>query len=224
LAYAVSKSGSDWSQISVRDVSTKQDLTDKLDWVKFSSIAWTKDASGFFYSRYPPPKSLANKDGADKGTEVDAASGHMLYFHKLNTPQSDDVLICAPTCKDEHEWLFGAEVTDCGRWLVISVANGCDPVNQVWLLDLQSQNPLNTSKFDIVKLVDNFAAGYDYISNEGSVFYFKTNLEAPRYKLISVNIETGARATLIEEHAVDVLNFVVMIGGDKPVVFIFWFL
>lgn len=82
LAYAVNKSGSDWSQISVKNVATKEDLAEKLDWVKFSSITWTKDSSGFFYARYPPPQSLANQAAADKGTETDAASGHMLYFHK----------------------------------------------------------------------------------------------------------------------------------------------
>ena len=80
LAYSLSASGSDWQEWKVRDVETGQDLSDDLKWVKFSGVSWTRDNSGFFYSRYDEPKS-----DSLKGTNY----FQKVYFHKLGTQQSD---------------------------------------------------------------------------------------------------------------------------------------
>lgn len=173
LAYAVSRSGSDWCTIHVRDIATRKDLSDdKLEWVKFSSLSFDAAERGFFYCRYPAPRSLENGsfdvaiqatfcclfkprlfihqcnqshrvlfslctelDESKRGQEVDAAASQSLYYHRIGTPQSEDVLIV--NTPEQPTWMFGAEVTDDGRYCVITVVDGCDPVNKVWLLDMQ---------------------------------------------------------------------------------------
>src|SRR6185503_6090064 len=85
LAYGLAASGSDWNEWKVRDVRTGQDLTDHLQWVKFSGASWKKDGSGFFYSRYDAPKPGDTLKGVNKF--------HKLYFHRLGTEQAADVLI-----------------------------------------------------------------------------------------------------------------------------------
>ncbi len=116
LAYGLAEKGSDWQQWKVRDVATGEDLKDHLRWVKFSGISWARDGSGFFYSRYDEPK----KDAELTGTNY----YQKLYFHRLGKPQSDDRLIYERA--DEKEWGFGGEVTEDGRFLVVSVWRGTD--------------------------------------------------------------------------------------------------
>ena len=160
----------------------------------------------------------------DAGSEVDAASGQALYYHRLRTPQSADRLVCAV---GEHpSWMFGAEVSECGRWAVITVSEGCDPVNKVWLLDMQApaQDPAvastvdaaAASPFQLDKIIDTFEAGFDYISNDEHVFYFKTNHSAPRYRLVAIDIRRPQPEhwrELVAQHASDVLNWVACVGG-----------
>ena len=86
LAYSLSASGSDWQEWKVRDVETSKDLSDHLKWVKFSGVSWTRDGKGFFYSRYEEPKADALK-GVNYFQKV--------YYHKLGTPQAEDVLVYA---------------------------------------------------------------------------------------------------------------------------------
>jgi prolyl oligopeptidase len=102
-AYGVSASGSDWNTIYIKDVASKEDLKDsagnleKIEWVKFSGIAWVHDDSGFFYSRYPAPGALANdnveSDDVKRGSETNINTNMMIYWHRVGTPQSDDVKI-----------------------------------------------------------------------------------------------------------------------------------
>ena len=111
MAYGLANAGSDWQQWKVRDVTTGKDRQDLLDWVKFSNASWKKDGSGFFYSRYDKP------DEKDKLRSQ--VYNHKLFFHRLGTPQSQDKLIYERP--DQKEWLFTAEVTDDGRYLIITV-------------------------------------------------------------------------------------------------------
>lgn len=190
--------------------------------VKFSSISFDRQERGFFYCRYPPPASLAAHAGMDAGSEVDAASGQALYYHRLRTPQSADRLVCAV---GEHpSWMFGAEVTECGRWAVVTVSEGCDPVNKVWLLDMSAQDPAvattvdaaAAAPFQLDKIIDTFEAGFDYIGNDEHVFYFKTNHSAPRYRLVAIDIQNPQPEhwrELVPQHAKDVLNWVACVGG-----------
>ncbi len=119
--------GSDWQQWKVRDIETGKDLTDDVQWVKFSGASWKKDGSGFFYSRYDAP---ASADQLKKANYF-----HKLYFHKLGTPQSKDELVYER--KDHKDWNFSGEVTEDGRLLIINVSQGTDPKNRIFYKDLQ---------------------------------------------------------------------------------------
>lgn len=114
MAYSVSYSGSDWQEWRIRNVATGKDLPDLIKWSKFSGASWTKDNNGFFYSRYAEP----SKDGGHQ----DANYFHKLYYHKVGTSQSEDVLIYERP--DQKEWSFSGSVTEDGRYLLISVWQG----------------------------------------------------------------------------------------------------
>jgi len=176
LAYSLSASGSDWQEWKVRDVATGKDLTDDLKWVKFSGASWTKDDSGFYYSRYDEPKSDALKT---------TNYFQKVYFHKLGTPQSEDQLIYERT--DQKDWLFGGSVTEDGNYLVISVFQGTDSKTRVYYKDLRN------NKSDVVRLLDDFDAAYNFIGNEGTRFWFQTDLKASRGKIIEIDITRPAR-------------------------------
>jgi prolyl oligopeptidase len=179
LAYALADAGSDWITWHVRDVATGKDTDDLVRWSKFSGASWTKDGKGFFYGRYPEPK-----DGEDL-----RASNYFqkLYYHKLGTPQSEDQLI--HDSPDHKEWQFGSAVTDDGKYLIITVSKSTDDVNMVLYKDLEK--PDNK----IVTLIDNFDAGYLPIDNSGPVFYFQTNSDAPRGKVIAIDIRQPGKAS-----------------------------
>ena len=92
-----------------------------------------------------------------------------------------------------HVQCRSAEVSDCGRYVIVRISQGCDPVNRLYFCDLQELNNEIKGLLPFVKVVDNFEAEYDYISNEGSVFTFKTNLNAPRYRLINIDFTNFAQ-------------------------------
>ena len=171
MAYGLATAGSDWQQWKVRDVATGKDRPDVLDWVKFSSVSWKKDGSGFFYSRYDKPD--------EKNKLRSQVYNHKLFFHQLGTPQSQDKLIYERP--DQKEWLFNAEVTDDGRYLIISVQRGTDPKNRIFYKNLVDP------KSNVVELLDKADAQYTFIDNDGPVFWFKTDLNAPLGRIIAIN-------------------------------------
>jgi prolyl oligopeptidase len=171
LAYAVSSSGSDWQEWHVRDVATGADLPDVVRWSKFSSAAWLCDGSGFYYSRYDEPPS----DSKYK----DANYFHKVYFHRLGTPQSTDVLVYERP--DHKDWNFGAITTEDGRYLVIDVSRGSAPENGVFVKDLASDGP-------VVELVPHEEARYTYLANDGEAFYFLTTNGAPRGRIVAMGL------------------------------------
>jgi prolyl oligopeptidase len=177
LAYSLSASGSDWQEWKVRDVETGKDLDDHLKWVKFSGASWSADNKGFYYSRYDEPKN-----DALKGTNY----FQKVYYHRLGTPQSDDPLIYERP--DQKEWLLSATATADGRYLIINVNEGTDVKTRVYYKDLATKDS------PVVKLLDDFDAAYTLIDNDGPVFWFQTDLGAPRGKIIAIDIRKPARA------------------------------
>jgi prolyl oligopeptidase len=171
MAYGLATSGSDWQQWKVRDVETGKDRQDVLDWIKFSNTSWKKDGSGFFYSRYDKPE--------EKNKLRSQVYNHKLFFHQLGTPQSQDKLIYERP--DQKEWLFNAEVTEDGRYLIITVQRGTDPKTRIYYKNLVDPN----SK--VVELLDKADAEYAFIDNEGPVFSFRTDLNAPLGRIISID-------------------------------------
>jgi prolyl oligopeptidase len=171
MAYGLANAGSDWQQWKVRDVESGKDRQDLIDWVKFSNATWKKDGSGFFYSRYDKPD--------EKNKLRSQVYNHKLFFHQLGTPQSQDKLIYERP--DHKDWLFNAEVTDDGRYLIINVQRGTDPKNRIFyknLVDPESK---------VVELLDQADAEYSFIDNDGPVFMFRTNLNAPLGRIVSIN-------------------------------------
>lgn len=178
LAYGISASGSDWVEWKVRDIESGQDLDDHLKWVKFSGASWSHDHHGFFYSRYDEP-SDANK--------LEAVNYYQkLYYHRLGTPQSADVLIYERP--DQKEWGFSGGVTDDGNYLVISVWRGTDPRNLVFYKDLRSPDS------PVVELISEFEAEFSVIDNDGSRFWVRTDLDAPRGRVIAIDLAQPDRA------------------------------
>jgi prolyl oligopeptidase len=178
LAYSLSTAGSDWQEFKVRDIESGQDLPDHIRWVKSSGASWTKDAKGFFYSRYDEPASTNQFKGVNYF--------HKLYYHKLGTPQSDDPLIYHRP--DQKEWGFSGGVTDDGRYLVIHVWQGTDTRNRLFYLDLEQGGG------KVVELLNDFDADYSFIDNIGTVFYLRTDLNAPRGRVIAIDVAQPARA------------------------------
>jgi prolyl oligopeptidase len=172
MAYGLSASGSDWMEWKVRDVANGKDLTDVLKWIKFSSAAWKKDGSGFFYSRYPEP---ANAEAMDETLYF-----HKLYFHRLGTSQSDDELVYERP--DEREWHFYPYVTEDGRYLIVTVSRGTAPRYAIYYRDLQITN----SK--LIELIGGFDAEYSFLGNQDHRFLFKTNLNAPRGRVVEIDL------------------------------------
>jgi prolyl oligopeptidase len=177
LAYSLSASGSDWQEWKVRDVETGKDLSDHLQWVKFSGVSWTRDGKGFFYNRYDEPKADALK-GVNYFQKV--------YYHKLGTAQAEDVLVYERP--DQKDWLFGGSVTEDGSYLIITIYQGTDVKNRVYYKDLKAKDA------PVVKLLDDFDAAYSFVGYEGSRFWFQTDQQAPRGKVIEINAAKPERA------------------------------
>ena len=177
LVYGTSGGGSDWQEFRVRDVQSGRDLDDVVKWVKFSGASWAKDGSGFYYSRYDEPKAGDALKGKNEFQK--------LFFHKIGTPQSADTLIYER--KDHGDWGFSGHVTDDGRYLIINVSQGTDPKNRVFYKDLASPEG------KIVELLNDFDADYAFLDNVGPVFFFRTDLDAPRYRVIAIDTRKPAR-------------------------------
>ncbi len=177
VAYGLSSSGSDWQEWRVREVESGQDLEDELKWVKFSGASWTHDGEGFFYSRFDEPVA---------GKEFESTNYYQkLYYHKLGTPQSEDLLIYHRP--DQKEWGFSGGVTEDGHYLIITVWLGTDPRNLVFWKDLRDANA------EVVELIQEFEAEFSFIGNEGPIFWFSTDLDAPKGKVIAIDTREPER-------------------------------
>lgn len=178
LAYGLSRSGSDWQEWQVREVETGLDLSDQIKWVKFSGASWTDDNQGFFYSRFDEPNEATKLE--------DLNYYQKLYYHKLGTPQSEDSLIYERP--DQKEWGFSGRVTEDGNYLIITVFLGTDPKNLVFYKNLQDPDS------PVVELIKEFDASYSFIGNDQSVFWFSTDLDAPRSRVIAIDTNHPAQA------------------------------
>ncbi len=199
-AYGKSESGSDWQTWGVLDVTTGKPLSDELKWVKFSGAAWTPDGKGFFYSRFPEPTGEAKFQALNEN--------QTLYYHRVGTPQADDVLVYRRP--DHPRWTVGAEVSEDGRYLVISVGDGTTS-RKVRVVYKDLFEPLAAP----VDLIDNHDAKYDFLGNDGPVFYFRTEADAPKGKVIAVDTRKPAKAdwkNLVPE-AKEKLESAGLVGG-----------
>ncbi|KMS95438.1 hypothetical protein BVRB_008170 [Beta vulgaris subsp. vulgaris] len=207
MAYGLSSSGSDWITINVLSVANQTPLPDALRWVKFSGVSWTHDNRGFFYSRYPAPEG----EIADYGTETSINLNHELYYHVLGTDQSEDIL-CWKDPKHPR-YRFYPRVTDDGKYLLLHIENNCEEVNKLYYLNLSNlpNDGLRSAQdanglLPFTKLVDELDALYHYVANDDTIFTFQTNKNAPRCKLVRIDLnKPNVWTDVIPESEKDVL-------------------
>ena len=178
LAYGLSTAGSDWVEYRVRNITTKEDSSDRLQWIKFSGTSWTKDNRGFYYSRYDEPNEQTKLE--------DVNYYQKLYYHRLGTEQAEDTLIYHRP--DQKEWGFDGSVTEDGKYLVISVWQGTDRKNLVFYQDLSQPES------EVVELISEFEASYGVIENDGDTFWVRTDLDAPRGRVIAIDLNNSDRS------------------------------
>jgi prolyl oligopeptidase len=174
LAYSRSEAGSDWSTWHILEIATGRQLPDELKWTKFSNASWTKDGKGFFYSRYEQPKP---------GAEFQSLNfNHKLFYHRIGTPQEADVLVYY---RPEHpEWQFEGRVSEDGRYLVISIVVGTDARQRIVVRDLTEPYAMP------FELIDNFEHEFTFLGSDGPRLFFKTDVDAPRRRVIAVDLRT----------------------------------
>jgi prolyl oligopeptidase len=204
LAYATSASGSDWQEIHLRNVDNGRDMPDDLKWVKFSGISWTKDNKGFFYERYDEPKSGNTLTNVNRNQKV--------YYHRIGKPQSSDELIHEQ--KDQPDWLFDTQVSDDGSFAVITVFQGTDERTRLYYIFLGDNPKKPQINNPLVRLIDRFDATYDFVGNIGDNFIVRTDLTAPKGRIVSIDInnEQPARWTTVVAEGKDALTSARIIG------------
>jgi prolyl oligopeptidase len=178
LVYTVQEGGSDWRVVKLLDVDSGQILADELRWVKSTEFAWAKDGSGFYYSRFPEPVA-----GAEfQSLNLDQA----LYFHRIGTPQSADMLVHATpaTPKRRHR----ATRSDDGRWLIITTHEGTDERFEISVLDLTRAGSKPRTLFAGLE------HGWKLVSTSGPTLTFVTDLDAPRSRVVRVDATEAAPA------------------------------
>ena len=230
FAYGISRGGSDWQTVSFKDASpggAGQDLEDELKWVKFSGFEFTHDNAGVFYSRYDAPKSLQASEVASSadnaaGKETDKLEFQKVYYHVMGTSQDEDKLVYQDL--GEADQFYAVELSDDGATLILSISSGCDPVNKLYMAPLDAVlAAASPDAIEWTKLVDNFDYGYDFLASEGALFYLKTNNQAKRYRIMTM--DTGAEnpfgsltELVAEPPAGEVLQFASAIGASHLVI------
>jgi len=170
MAYGLSFHGSDRQEIKIRDINSGKDYEEVIKWMRLGGVAWSHDGSGFYYSRYPEPGTV---------TKEDETKHHRVYFHKLETPQSEDELIYENS--HDKELSFYPFITDDGKYICLHVVHGCINKNRVYFRKTERREPF-------IHLIDTPDADYRFIDNIDTLFYFHTNLNASRGRIIAIDI------------------------------------
>jgi prolyl oligopeptidase len=204
FAYGLAEGGADWRTIHVRDLGTGKDLQDEVRWMRFSELSWTKDSKGFFYSRYPePPKN--------KVLEA-ALSGHAIYYHRVGTPQSADVLVYER--KDLPTWVIDGTVTEDGRYLFVVMSEGAENRNRLYYADLGNPQAPRVNA-PIKPVVEADDAEYAPFGNRGSTVFIRSDKNAPNRAVVAIDLahpEPSAWKIIVPERK-EAIESVALIGG-----------
>ncbi len=203
LAYGTSSSGSDWQENRIRRIEDGSDYPEVIRWCRFAGIAWRHDNTGFFYNRWPTPGTVP---------EEDQSNYSRVYWHALGTQQEADVLVYERP--DDKELSFSPSITDDGAYLVLHVWHGTDAENRLYYREVGNDGPF-------VRLLDEADAMYHMIGNRGPIFYFHTDLDAPRGRVIAIDLRSPEREhwqELIPQQD-DVIAFVSMINQQFVVTY-----
>ena len=170
IAYQISKGGSDWHEIFIKEVETGKILDDHIKWVKFSEIAWYQN--GFYYSRYP---------SAGEGDELSGVNKfHKIYYHKIGTSVEEDQIVFEN--KDYPQRNYSAEVSSDKKYLFVYETESTSG-NNLYVKNLQKND-------GFVKLTTGFNYEYDVLDQVGDNLLVHTNFNAPKYKLVRINVNT----------------------------------
>jgi prolyl oligopeptidase len=197
MAYGLSEAGSDWEVWRIRDIATGQDLPDQVRHAKFTDASWLKDGTGFYYAGY---------DESAEGESLKAQNKyHTLFFHHLGTPQAQDVTVYRRT--DDVDWYVGGHVTDDGKYLIVTAQHGTDIRNTLLVENLAGDLGLKA-------VMPDPRASYQFIGNIGSTLYVQTDDDAPRYRVIAIDLARPGRTrwrTVIPESK-DTLQSTTLVG------------
>ena len=169
LAYSLAEKGSDWQKIYLLDTSTGEHLDEVLGFTKFPGIAWSNDKSGFFYNRLPDPESVAPEDQNNY---------RHVCWHKIGTPQSEDQVIYRP---EEKTLSVSPQATEDGEYLLLWIYRGTDRRNGLCYRAF-------STGVEFTELFEVERAMFDFVGNDGDLFYIHTDLDAPNGKIIGVNL------------------------------------
>jgi prolyl oligopeptidase len=197
-AYSIQDGGTDWRIWRVLEIATGKLLDDELRWVKFSDASWRADSAGFYYSRYPAPQ----------GEEFQSLNmNHTVYYHQVGTPQTKDPVVY--TNADHPDWGYGPQVTDDGKYLVITVWKGTDEKYQIATQDLADAQAKPRM------IIEGFDHDYTFIGSDGDQLYFRTNDGAPNGRLIAIDARKPERAQWREivPESKDVIVDASLVGG-----------
>lgn len=200
LAYVISRNGSDWEEIYVKDVATGKLLDDHIVWAKFTDAAWQGD--GFYYSAYDAP---------EQGHETSAKNSvQKVYYHKLGTPQSQDVLFYQNPAYPLRFYGVGVNKEETMMFLYES---GMDQGLNLYVRDLRQPN----SQF--IQMTGDASKNYSPIETIGDSIYLFTNAGAENNRIMVADIHHPGYQDWKElvPQSDDVLDGVTFIGGDKLV-------
>ena len=181
IAYTLAKSGSDRQRIFIYDTHKQNIIDDKLEWVKFTNISWDTENKGFYYTRFPEVGTVPKEDENNYC---------QVYWHKIGNKQKDDILIYKNDKRKELNYI--PKITADKNYLILSVSKGTSPKNGIYYKKLGTKN-------DFVKLFEVMDAEYNFIGNKGKIFYFKTDKNSQKGKIISFNIENNQIKEIISE-------------------------
>ncbi len=173
VAYALSDGGTDWKTWRIRDVATAQDLPDVLQFTKFTSVAWDRDSSGLYYSRYP----LGAHGEGDDSRQV------AIHRHRLGDEQAQDRRMFAVS--DHPTRNPYPRLTEDGRYLVIEVFDGY-AANAVYYLPLNG--PGEPAAPDALRLLDDWKGLSTFLGSDGTRFFLLTTDGAPRGRVIAIDV------------------------------------
>ena len=197
-AYGVSIAGSDRTEWHVMDTSTGKLLPDTLSPNRQGVSAWLKDNSGFYYSGYAP---------VEKGQELKTTTFFQkIYFHKLGTPQSEDYVVYERP--DNKEYFSGATISEDGKWLIITVSKGTEQMNMVYFKNL------TVEKSGIEPLITDLNNNWSFIGNDGPVFYFQTDKDAPLSKIVRIDVTAKTPWETVIPESADTLGGVGFVNNQ----------
>jgi prolyl oligopeptidase len=203
IAYGLSQRGSDRQRIAVRDVSTGRDLEDRLEWVKFATIAWTPEGDGFYYTRFPEPGSVAPGD---------ENYFHRVCFHRLGDRQERDALVYQRP--DQRETVFSVHISDDGRWVVITASEGASDKSEIYLLDRERPDAAPAPLFA------GFESAYHYIDQADGRLYFRTDADAPLGRIIAVDPTSQAAPAEVVSQGQDKLSAAIVTGDRLAIAYL----